>query len=216
MGHLLRAAAAATALSLLAGAAAAAPAELRLTKYNRVYEDLAGELAPLDFPPARLQLASPTQTVVVKENLVRLEPLGGGRFDGRLEIELLGKGRLVVDVDLGGGVRRLEDEVLLPRQRLEIAGIVGIERVPGGFRVRPERLPPAVRVEIRSRLINEVIDLCGGASLLMLGALDCRPLAEALERPEVPLSGVGEELLLPDAELTEAERVALDALLASR
>jgi len=51
-----------------------------------------------------------------------------------------------------------------------------------------ERLPPSLRVEIRSRIVNEVIDLCSGASLLSLGALDCGPLAQALERPEIPLA----------------------------
>jgi hypothetical protein len=212
---LLRSAAATVALASLAGAAAAAPVELRLTKYNRVYEDLAGELAPLEFPPARIQLSSPSQAIVVKENVTRLRPLGGGRFGGELEIELLGKGRLIVDLDLGGGVQRLEDEVLMPRQRLTIAGVARIERAAGGFRVRLEQLPTAVRVEIRSRLINDVIDLCGGASLLSLGALDCRPLQQALERPEVPLTGVAGELFLPDGELTDGERAELAALLAA-
>ncbi|MNC96497.1 hypothetical protein D3C83_138790 [compost metagenome] len=71
-------------------------------------------------------------------------------------------------------------------------------------------------MEIRSSLINQVIDLCGGASLLMLGALDCGPLQQALERPEVPLTGVASDLFLADAGLADAERAALDSLLASR
>jgi hypothetical protein len=197
-------------------ASAAAAAELRVGKYNRVYEDVAGELAPIEMPPVRIRLSSPSQAIVVKENLARLEPLGGGRFGGRFELELLGKGRLVVDLDLAGRPQRLEDEVLLPRQRIAIDGEARIERVEGGYRVRPEKLPPAVRVEVRSRLINEVLDLCGGAALLTLGALDCGPLQLALERPEVPLSGVAGELFLPDADLTSDERAAVDALLAAR
>jgi hypothetical protein len=196
-------------------AAAVAPAELRLTKYNRVYENLAGELAPIEAPPVRIRLSSPSQAILVKDNLARLTPLGGGRFDGRVEIELLGKGRLVVDVDLGESTQRLEDEVLLPRQRLAIDGVARIERAAGGYRVMAERLPPSLRVEIRSRIVNEVIDLCSGASLLSLGALDCGPLARALERPEIPLAGVARELFLPDGELTAEERATLDRLLAA-
>lgn len=189
-------------------------AELRLSKYNRVYEDLAGELAPLDYPPVRIRLSSPRQAVLIKDNLAALEPLGNGRFGGRMEIEFLGKGQLEVDVEIGESTRHLEDEVLLPRQRLAVDGEVRIVRAAGGYRVMVERLPPSLRVEIRSRLINEILDLCGGAALLTLGALDCDPLAQALERPEVPLEGLARELFLPDAELTDGERATLDALLA--
>jgi len=202
----------------LAGLAAAAAfaADLRVSSYNRVYEDVAGELAPIEMPPVRIRLSSPSQAIVVKENLARLEPLGDGRFGGRFELELLGKGKLVVDLDLAGRPQRLEDEVLLPRQRIAIDGEARIDRVEGGYRVRPEKLPAAVRVEVRSRLINDVLDLCGGAALLTLGALDCGPLQQALERPEVPLAGAAGELFLPDADLTADERAALDALLAAR
>lgn len=209
-------AAVAVVLGTCAGAATAAPTELRFSAYNRVYEDLAGELAPIEMPPVSVRLSSPSQAIVVKDNLARLTALGGGRFEGQVEIELLGKGRLVVDVDFGGSTRRLEDDVLLPRQRISIDGVVHIARIDGGYRVRPEKLPPAVRVEVRSQLINEVLDLCGGAALLTLGALDCGPLNAALERPEVPLSGVASELFVPDADLTAAERAVLDALLAGR
>jgi hypothetical protein len=209
----LRRAAALTLAALVAAAAGAA--EVRVGKYNRVYEDLAGELAPIEMPPVRIRLSSPSQAIVVKENVARLEPLGGGRFGGRFELELLGKGRLIVDLDLAGQAQRLEDEVLLPRQRIAIDGVARIERVDGGYRVRPEKLPPSVRVEVRSPLINDVLDLCGGAALLTLGALDCRPLNEALERPEVPLGGVAGELFLPDSDLAPGERAALDRLLAA-
>jgi hypothetical protein len=201
----------------VAGAAlGAAPTELRLSKYNRVYEDLAGELAPIEAPPVRIRLSSPSQSLVIKDHVARLMPLGGGRFEGRVEIELIGKGRLVADVELGQSTQRLEDEVLMPRQRLAIDGVARIERAPGGYRVTVEKLPPSLRVEIRSRLVNQVIDLCGGAALLTLGALDCEPLAQALERPSIPLDGVARELFLPDAELTDGERATLDRLLAAR
>jgi hypothetical protein len=202
-------------LAAAPAASAAAPAELRLTKYNRVYQDLAGELAPIEAPPVRIRMSSPSQAIVVKDNLARLTPLGGGRFDGRVEIELLGKGQLVIDVDLGQSTQRLEDEVFLPRQRLAIEGVAHIARVADGYRVTPERLPPSLPIEIRSHLVNQVVDLCGGAALLTLGALDCAPLERALERPEIPLAGAAREIFLPDAELTGDERATLDRLLAA-
>lgn len=203
--------------SAVGGAAfGAEPTELRLSQYNRVYEDVAGELAPIEAPPVRIRLSSPSQSLVIKDHVARLVPLGGDRFDARVEIELIGKGRLVADVELGQSTQRLEDEVLLPRQRLAIDGVARIERSPGGYRVTVEKLPPSLRVEIRSRLVNQIIDLCGGAALLTLGALDCEPLAQALERPAIPLDGVARELFLPDAELTDSERATLDRLLAAR
>jgi len=201
-------------LELASGAAHAAGAtELRFAKLNRVYDQLAGEMAPLSFDPIEIRLSSPRQVIVVKDHLVTLRPLGGGRFEGRVEIEFLGKGELVADIDLGSGSQRLTDEVLMPRQRVVIDGVASIRRSEGGYRVLLESLPPSLRVEIRSRLINQLLDLCAGASLLSLGALDCTPLAGELERPRIPLDGAARELFLPDGDLADEERQALDALL---
>jgi len=194
----------------------AAPTELQLSKLNRVYQDLAGDVAPIEAPPVRIRLSSPTQTIVVKENRIDLDPLGGGRFGGRVELDLLGKGDLVVDLDLAGQSQHLEDEVLLPRQTVVVDGVTRIERATGGYRILPEKLPPDLRVEVRSRLINQVLDLCAGAAILSLGALDCGALRDNLERPRIPLSGVAQELFLADSELTDAERSSLDRLLAVR
>lgn len=196
--------------------AAAEPTELRFSRFNRVYEDLAGELAPIEAPPVVIRLSSPSQRLLVKENVTRLRPLGGGRFAGTVELELLGKGRLVAEVDLAGAPQRLDDEVLLPRQRLAIEGVARIERVDGGYRVVPEELPPSIRVEIRSQIVNQLLGVCAGASLLSLGSLDCGPVEQALQRPEIPLSGQVGELFLADGELTDEERRSLDELLAER
>jgi len=198
-----------------AGALAAAePTELRFSRFNRVYEDLAGELAPIEAPPIRIRLSSPSQRLLVKDHVARVRPLGGGRFAGTVELELLGKGDLVAEVDLVGAPQRLEDEVLLPRQRLSLDGVARIERVTGGYRVVPEELPPSIRVEIRSQMINQLLGVCSGASLLSFGSLDCGPVEDALQRPEIPLSGKVGELFLGDGDLTDDERGALDRLLA--
>jgi len=200
----------------VAAFAAAEPTELRLSRFNRVYEDLAGELEPIEAPPIRIRLSSPSQRLLIKDNVARLRPLGSGRFAGTVELELLGKGQLIAEIDLAGAPQRLEDEVLLPRQLVSLDGVARIERVEGGYRVVPEELPPSIRVEIRSQLINQLIGVCSGASLLSLGSLDCGPVEDALQRPEIPLSGQVGELLLGDGDLTDGEREALDRLLAER
>ncbi len=207
------------ALGLLAAVAlpldAATPAvrELRVESFNRVYTDLVGELAPLAFDPVTVRLRSPRQTVSVLRHVARLVPLGDGRVSGSLEIELLGKGDLVADLDLAGHGSRLADELILPRQRIVVEGVVRIARGADGYRIVAERLPERVPVEIRSRLIDQVVTACEGAALLSLGSIDCDPVARALERPSVPLPAAG-ELFLADGELSEAARGALDALLA--
>ena len=203
--------------ALVPSPAAARPeaTELRLSRLNRVYEDVAGEAPPLRLDPVTVRLSSPHQAVLLKENRIRLEPLGGDRFAGRVELDLLGKGDLVADVDLGGSSRTFHDELLLPPQTVTVEGVVRLARIAGGYRIVTERLPADVQVTSRSRLVGEILDLCAGAALLSLGALDCAPVTEALERPRIPLPGPGTELFLADAELTEADHAALDRLLAT-
>ena len=197
-------------------AAVAAPTELRLTRFNRIYEDVAGEMPPLRLDPLVVRLASPHQAVLLKQNRIELTPLGGNRFASRVELDLLGKGELVADVDFGGNVQRFTDELVLPPQTVAVTGVVRIARGDGGYRVVAEQLPREVPITIRSRLVGQVLELCAGASLLTLGALDCEPVAAAIERPKVPLPEPGTEMFLADGDLTDGERAALDALLAGR
>lgn len=204
------------AVALATIAAATPPAtELRLTRFNRVYEDLAGEMAPLRYDAVTVKLSSPKQAVLVKENRITLTPLGAGRFAGKVEIDLLGKGDLVADVDLGGRTQRLADEVLLPPQHLTVDAVARIARVEGGYRVTSEQLPATLPVEIRSRLVNDLINLCSGVALISLGSLDCAPLERDLQRPNLPMPGPGTAFFLADADLTDSERGTLDSLLAS-
>jgi hypothetical protein len=195
--------------------ASAAPTELRFSKMNRVYQDLAGEMAPLRYDPVTVKLSSPKQSVLIKDNRITLTPLGGGRFSGRVEIDFLGKGDLVADVDLGGRTQRLADEVLLPPQHLTLDGVARIARVDGGYRVTSEQLPASLPVEIRSKLVNDLLGICSGAALLSLGSLDCAPLEKELERPSLPLPAAGSVFFLADADLTDDDRAALDGLLAT-
>jgi hypothetical protein len=213
---MLRTAAATLTLAVAAGAAEPVATELRLTKLNRVYEDVAGEVPPYVFDPVTVRLRSDNQKIVLKDNRIRLTPLGGDRFAGRVELDLLGMGDLTADVDLGGSSRRFRDELLLPPQTVTVEGEARLARVDGGYRIVVEKAPKDVPVTIRSRLIGQVLETCAGAALLTFGALDCEPLAAALETPRVPLPEPGTELFLADADLTEENRTALDALLARR
>lgn len=205
------------AIGASAALAAGAERRLELERFNRVYEDVVGELAPLRFDPVTVRLRSPRQVISVRDHTAILRPLGGGRVDGVLELDLLGKGELIAELDLAGRVSTISDTLILPPQIVRLEGAARIERIEGGYRVRPERLPAGVRVEIRSNLINQAVALCDTAALLSLGAIDCAPLGPALERPTVPLGAVADaELVLADAELDAEERSALDALIAAQ
>jgi hypothetical protein len=200
----------------LAAPTAAAERELRLEGFNRVYTDLVGGLAPFGADPLTLRLSSPSQTVLVRENVARLVPLGDGRAEGSLEVELLGKGRLVALLELAGRESRFEDDLILPPQRIRLEGAVRIARVEGGYRILAERAPDTVEVEIRSQLANRLVSTCEAAALLSFGALDCAPVTAALERPRVPLPAAGHEFFLSDADLDDGDRAELDALIAAR
>ena len=163
-----------------------------------------------------MRLASPRQVVTVRDHVARLTALGGGRVDGSLEIELIGKGELVADVDFAGSLQHLTDELILPPQRVTLTGTARLVRVTGGYRVLAERVPSKVPIAIRSHLINQIVSACEGAALLSLGALDCAPLTGALERPSIPLPAAGREYFLADTDLTDADRAELDALIAAK
>lgn len=205
---------AATAILLAAGAGLGQPLDLRLEALNRVYQDVAGEFPPLDLSPVVVRLSSPHQSILLKQNRIRLERLDGARFAARVELDLLGKGDLIADVEFAGSTRQLTDELLVPRQTLAVEGIVQISRVGGGFRVVTEKLPRDLAVAIRSRLVGQVLELCGGAALLTFGQIDCDAVAAALENPRVPLPGPGFEYLLADRDLDAEQVQALEALLA--
>lgn len=204
----------ALALALAAGAARAAETgPYSFTKLNRTYSDLVGELPPIVYEPVTVTLASPRQTLHVRGHRAWLSPRPDGSFDGRLEIDLLGKGALVADVDLAGVRQRLTDELLLPPQTLSLVARVRLARVEGGYQVSAQGLPAKLEVAIQSKVINDVLALCDGAALLSMGALDCGQLSRALTRPAVPMPAAA-EYFLADADLTPADRAALDALLA--
>jgi hypothetical protein len=206
----MRARAALLALVLLPSAVCA----LELERLNRTYTDVAGEMAPLVYDPLVIRLSSPAQTVIVRRNSVRLTPVGGGRYRAAVEVELSGKGTLIADLDFGGAQpQRMTDEVVVPPQTIALEAVVSFARGEGGYRVVAHELPAAIRVDIRSRVVGDILETCSGLALLSLGALDCAPVTDALERPRIPMPAAGTELWLPDADLTEEDRREIDALL---
>ncbi|MCL4839501.1 MAG: hypothetical protein KJ058_16210 [Thermoanaerobaculia bacterium] len=206
------------AAALLPGLALpAAGAEFSFSRFNRSYQDLVSEAPPYQAGGLVLRLRSPSQTLILQSHLLALEPAGDGTWKAELIASFLGKGRLVADLDLGGATQRLEDELVVPRQQIELPARVRIERKPDGYRFEALELPASLPVEIRSQLGNGLLALCETASLLSLGGFDCAALERRLQRVDVPLPppGPGAELFLPLADLTAEERTAFDAFLAT-
>lgn len=197
----------------LAGGASAEQQELRFAKLNHPYTDFVRELAPVGEPGMSVRLTSPHQTLVLRDHRIRLAPQGGGVFAGEVELDVQGKGDLVADVELGPLVRQLVDEVVVPPQTVRAAGKARIRRVDGGYEIEALEAPRELRLAIQSRTINDILTLCGRASLLTLGAVDCSGLEESLGRPAVAVPQ-GAVFHLADGDLEPADRDALDRLLA--
>jgi hypothetical protein len=195
--------------------AAAEPQSFSFGKLNRSYENLVGDLQPITQGPLTVELSSPAHTLVLRANRLLLTPLGEGEAaaqQAHLELELMGKGELVADVE-GAGLRtRLQDELYVPPQTLALDARIRLRRGEGGYLVTPLELPRQVEVKIQSKLSNDLLALCDGVALFT--GLDCAALERALSVAVIPLPAAGESYLLPDADLSAADRAALDAYLA--
>ncbi len=210
-------------VAVVAGAVAPAPSSaveptygLRFEKLNRTYSDFVGELAPIGEEGLSVRLQSPKQAIVLRDHRIRLTPIAGesGVFAGEVELDVQGKGDLIADVTIGPMVRNLTDVVVVPPQTIRLVAKVRVRRVADGYEVLPEKLPERIEVAVQSQTINQILALCDQAATLSLGAIDCSELNRSLTRPAVPLPGGG-SFLLGDENLTDADRVALDALLGS-
>jgi len=189
------------------------PGELSFERLNRGYREVAPEILPIEEGPVTVRLSSPRNTLVVRSHLLRLEPGAGNSHSAELRIEFMGKGWLVADVEAAGFSTRLQDEVLVPPQALEMQGRVRMRRVRGGYEVIPEQLPRRIGVRIQSGIGRRIVNLCDGVSVLPLASLDCPALEKSLTRAVVPLPPAGETFLLADADLTAQEKLQLDLYL---
>jgi hypothetical protein len=206
-------------LALLAVAAAptllaAEPRAFSFDKLNRSYENLVGDLQPITEGPLTVELSSPSHILVLKSNRLVLTPAGGGagRQQAHLELEILGKGQLVADVEGAGLSTRLQDELYVPPQTLTLDAKIDLRRVEGGYQVTTLEMPARIDIKMQSKLSNQLISLCGGVALFT--GLDCDALERALSVATIPLPAGGGPYLMSDSDLTDADRAALDALLA--
>lgn len=189
------------------------PGQLRFERFNRAYTDITPEIDPVSQGPLTVRLSAPRSNMVVRNHLLRLEPGVGGSHSAELRVEFQGKGWLVADVDVAGMASRLQDEVVVPPQALNVQGRVRITRDPNAYVITPEQLPKRVRVRIQSGIATDVVGACRGVAVL--AGIDCGGVQQALSTAVVPLPPPGESYLLEDAELTAAERRQLDSYLAS-
>jgi len=204
----------ALALCLLAAIAGAeGPAtHLAFPRLNGTFRDLAGEIAPVAAGGLTIELSSPANTLTIRDHALELEPLGGGVHRFRATVDLLGKADLVA-VFAAAVPGRIEDQVLLPIQHLEIEGELEIERVAEGYDVTTRRLPDHVEIAMQSRLANQLLSLCDLASLFTGG--ECGGLTAAFDHARLPLPQPGETYRIDGAQLTPEERDLIDRYLAT-
>lgn len=196
-------------------AASQALYQFELGGLNRSYPQPVGELPPILLDPLAIRWRSPDAVVELVSHRARLWERPDGKFDGEVEAEFQGRGTLILDFEGLGLAQRLTDAVEIPRQRVRLPGTVRLEKVPSGYRVRAEGVPQRVQIELRSRLVDQALQLCRGAAVLTFGALDCNELARSMTRPAVALPSEF-ETTIPEADLLPSDRIALDRLTAPR
>ncbi|MEO8274583.1 MAG: hypothetical protein ABI639_00075 [Thermoanaerobaculia bacterium] len=192
------------------------PADFRFESLNRSYTDFIHELSPIEEGGMTIQLTSPSQTLLLRDHRIRLYPVSAepdGEFSGQVELDVQGKGGMIIDLAMGPIARRITDEIVIPPQTIRLAGRVRIQRVGDGYEVVPERLPKTVEVTMQSKGINQILALCDQAATLTMGAVDCSGLAAALTKPGIPIPGGDLTFHLGDDVLSAADRARLDALL---
>lgn len=189
--------------------ALAPPTELQFPRLNATYRDLAPELMPVSSAGMTIYLSSPANSLTIRGHHLELEPLGGPRHRFRGWVDILGKADLVAE--LAGAPGRMQDQVLLPSQRVELAGEVDIVPSPEGYDITTRQLPTHAEIAMQSRLGNQLLSICDTMTLFTGG--DCSGIGAAFSRVRVPLPPPGETYLLPTADLTAEERALLDGYL---
>lgn len=203
----------ATALGATVGASSPEGATLSFPSLNRTYHMDGSEIEPVRQGRVTVHLSSPANTLVVKGHSVELQPLADGSYRSRVVLDLLGKGDLVARFEAGegGASSPMRDEIVVPRQTLDLEGRVRFRRVPSGWEVTALELPREVKVDIRSRLGNSLVATCEQLAAFL--GLDCTGLDRGLSRVDVPLPDPGSVFLLEEADLTDEETRLLDAYL---
>ncbi len=201
-----------------AGAAAkkaAGTTTLVFERLNGTYEDLGGNLRPVVSGPVTVRISSDSNELTLIEHRLELTPLGGGEHRGRLSARFRGRAHLTLAVEVGGLPTRLEDDVRVLEQERILPGRFRVERAPEGYALTMLELPPDMPVEIESDLGKDLVALCDRVTFFLPGGSGCDGLDRALSNPRVPLPKPGAKIFLDAADLTPAERAALDAYLAA-
>ena len=181
-------------------------------RLNRGYEMDGSQIAPVQQGPMTIHLQSPRNALVLKDHSVALTPLGDGTFDTSIVLDFLGSGDLIADlVTDAGTTSRFDDLVIVPRQAVRLDGRVRFRRVPDGWDVTALSLPKKVEIGIQSRLVGNLVTMCGSMGVFL--GLDCDSLDQSLSRVDVPLPEAGSVFFLPEEELTADEVRALEAFL---
>lgn len=212
---ILRRTALAALLAPLLLAAAVPPGPFEFERLNRRYSDAAPEIFPVTEGLVDVRLSSPSNQLTVVDHLVRLEPGPGGVHTAELRVEFEGRGLLVADIDVAGFGTRMQDQVVVPRQIANLEGRVAVQRVPEGYQLILEELPPRLAVRVESEMAGRIVGTCERAAQFSLVDVDCSGLDRKLSSVVFPTPRSGEIFLLEDADLTPAERQRLDAYLGS-
>jgi len=185
---------------------------LQFPRLNATFRDLAPDIAPVTTGGFTIRLSSPLNSLTIRRHEIELQPVAGTTHRFRGLVDLLGKADLVAEFDAAVPAR-IEDQVLLPTQQVELQGEVDIVRLPEGYDITTRKLPDHVEIAMQSRLGNRLLSLCDFMTILTGG--DCSGLAGAFGRVRLPLPPVGETYRLESERLTADERRALDDYLSS-
>ena len=180
-------------------------------RLNREYENEVVQPVPREQGGIRLLLTSPQNRVRLVGHELRLTPLPDGSHRAALTVEFEGGAEVEAEISVAGAASRIEDRVTVPLQSRTFDGRVTIERVAGGYVFTALELPERVTVTIESRLADRFLQTCN--LLRVLVPLECNALGALLSRVVLPLPDPGGAYLLPDRELTDKDRAALDGYL---
>jgi hypothetical protein len=181
------------ALPSLSPAAAAPPTEPRVfefTAFNRDYTDMVTDIAPIELSGITVQLDSPSHTMTVLTNRLRLTPRADGSFDAELWLTFGGRGTLLADIRMGDVPSRLADELVVPEQTRHLRLRARLARSAEGYLVTTETMPKALEVAIESRLGGQLVSICRPLGLLL--GLPCDSLERGFSEVSVPLPEAGE------------------------
>ena len=203
------------------GADSTSPAEpythvLISDRVDGVHTDLAAELAPIEVGPVTVILTSPSHTLEVLEHELVLGPVESGDDAARVKARFQGEAHLVADLEIGGVGSQLEDEIELPLQETEVAGLIDIVAEEDGYRVTVVEAPEQVSIQVESTLAGQLGMLCRGFAVLAMGNVDCEAVDQAMSQLKVPLPEAGEEYFIARQALTERELEQIEAYLRDR